>query len=303
MMGTVFHFLFQGHSTVTMFLSLVVLPKSVDSVACEFYCPITLCVTVCKKNMGRLVYKALYSPIVGLVCTMFGNVDDSCWQCACPIFCRYFPTSISAANVRIKTLNADSSHAILDFQSIFSWKCCWPRNAATQHWNNRFRIYGIQIPSHRVIGLVRMWSRLKLPQKCRSSKTILGRDGPGKIISQKHYKNLKCYQKVSHNVLASQSPSQMHFRSFGVYLIDTHVARPSLWPQVISCFSFTKHAFIYTCQIRQWCIKSLHVWYLFFFCGKVPQKMMSQRIKIASSWTMCNYILNLSTHYDLQDWT
>ena len=40
--------------------------------------------------------------------------------------------------------------------------------------------------------------------------------GPGKIISQKHYKNLKCYKKMSHNVLASQSPSQLYFGSFGV---------------------------------------------------------------------------------------
>ena len=133
--------------------------------------------------------------------------------------------------------------------------------------------------------------------------------GPGKIISQKHYKNLKFYQKVSHNVLASQSPSQIYFGSFGVYLIETDgnqlsvVARPSLWQQVISCFSFTSTP-LYTCQIRQWCIKSLHVWYLVFLrqsslrmVSGVNQNILSQRIKITSSWTcstspswqMCNY--------------
>jgi hypothetical protein len=232
--------------------------------------------------MGRLIFKALYSPILGLVCTMFGKVDDSCWQCACPISCRYFPTSMSAANVPVKILNAHSSHAILDFQSIFSWKYCWPRNAATRHWNNRFRIYGIQIPSHRVIGLVRMWSRLKLPQKCRSSKTILGT----KIWNA---------TKKSHNVLASQSFSQLYFGSFGVYLIEMHsnqlsvAARPSLWQQVISCFHLQSTPF-YTFQIRQWCIKSLHVWYLVFLrqsslwmVSGVNQNMLSQRIKITSS--------------------
>ena len=46
-----------------MFLSLVVLPKSVDSVACEFYCPIILFVNVCKKYYGE----------VGLQGALFAN--------------------------------------------------------------------------------------------------------------------------------------------------------------------------------------------------------------------------------------
>ena len=88
---------------------------------------------------------------------------------------------------------------------VFSRKYCWPRNGATQHWNNRFRIYGIQIPSHRVIGLVRMWSRLKLPQKCRSSKTILGR---AKLSVRNATKIWNSTKKCLIMFLHPQSPSQ-----------------------------------------------------------------------------------------------
>ena len=173
MMGTVVHFLLQGHSNHVSFIGGF-------AQKCRLSClrvllSNNLFVNVCKKNYGE----------VGLQDALFANCG-SClhhgWErrwfmlaMCMSNFLQVFPTSMSAAHVPIKTLNADTSHAILDFQRIFYWKCCWPRNAATQHWNNMFRIYGIQIPSHRVIGIVRMWSRLKLPQKCRSSKTILGR--------------------------------------------------------------------------------------------------------------------------------
>jgi hypothetical protein len=51
MMGTVFSFFVQERS-ITMFLSVAVLPKSVDSVACDFFPNICLGMFV-KKNYGE----------------------------------------------------------------------------------------------------------------------------------------------------------------------------------------------------------------------------------------------------------
>ena len=140
---------------------------------------------VCKQTMGRLIFKALYSPILGLVCTMFGKVDDSCWQCACPISRRYFPTSMSAANVPVKILNAHSSHAILDVQSIFFLKVLLAKKCCHTTLKQ-------QVPY--------IWDPDTFSQSDRPSENVIEIEiAPEVSQLEDHsgHKNLKCYQKVS----------------------------------------------------------------------------------------------------------
>ena len=128
-----FHFLVQERS-ITMFLSVAVLPQSVDSVACDFF-PICVWECLLKKTMGRLVFKTLYSPILGLVCTVFEKVG------------RWFMLAMCLSKI-LQVFShkhgcskcADKHFERTQFSCNLGFSNFWPRNVATQHWNNRFPI-------------------------------------------------------------------------------------------------------------------------------------------------------------------